>query len=571
HPMDLGTMQRKVEAGTYMSIDEFRQDILLVCENARKYNGATSIYARSADHVQGYATVAIDREAVKLERVGMASIPVRANDSDSVYESPYPRAYADRSRSNSRSRSRSRSATPTQYNSATEDQSDSHMGGEHRRSSRLRWRGGASDAPGVAGNANATPASIVDIFKWSGTSKKKNKRVSTVPRKTTESQMKVSLLPDGSIDPIGFEEDVALVPFSLGDVSLPLLAGPRLQGAPTANVPADDTPGSRQSVHAYGLSFAPVSLSDIGPYHSLTGINLATATAGLDKLGTKLQPIHGDALGMAYWHSISDFIDGAGDEVAQYAATVMDHLTNGSHSVARDTLCVVANRDCAPVNIGAGDAADEAPVKREGQPDIDIPGLVGWLGSKGARDQMFAQRAEALTRAIPLSELSTPKSGDKDPSATRPEWISEAQKSDLFARNSADLKQLHELNQGDGNSASAAKKEKEIAANIYALSEQMCLALVGSAQPSALLPGLCRPSQAAYKPAPSTLGARSLATDPAVDIYGYPMSSSAATGTLGLIGKGSVALKFNRTVSTPSLPSLHSKPPLGPGGNPTFL
>ncbi|KAI7833326.1 Bromodomain-containing protein, partial [Kickxella alabastrina] len=49
HPMDLGTMQRKVEAGTYMSIDEFRQDILLVCENARKYNGATSIYARSAD------------------------------------------------------------------------------------------------------------------------------------------------------------------------------------------------------------------------------------------------------------------------------------------------------------------------------------------------------------------------------------------------------------------------------------------------------------------------------------------------------------------------------------------
>ncbi|KAI8318796.1 Bromodomain-containing protein, partial [Martensiomyces pterosporus] len=51
-PMDLGTMQRKVESGSYMSIEEFKQDLLLVCANARKYNGAGSIYAKSADRVQ---------------------------------------------------------------------------------------------------------------------------------------------------------------------------------------------------------------------------------------------------------------------------------------------------------------------------------------------------------------------------------------------------------------------------------------------------------------------------------------------------------------------------------------
>ncbi|ORX70026.1 Bromodomain-containing protein, partial [Linderina pennispora] len=50
-PMDLGTMQSKVERNAYYSIDEFRRDLLLVCDNARKYNGAGSIYATSADRV----------------------------------------------------------------------------------------------------------------------------------------------------------------------------------------------------------------------------------------------------------------------------------------------------------------------------------------------------------------------------------------------------------------------------------------------------------------------------------------------------------------------------------------
>ncbi|KAJ2285621.1 hypothetical protein IWW55_007207, partial [Coemansia sp. RSA 2706] len=73
-PMDLGTMQRRVAAGAYRSIGEFRSDVLLVCANARRYNGAASIYARAADRVQEYALVAIARETAKLERVGQAAL-----------------------------------------------------------------------------------------------------------------------------------------------------------------------------------------------------------------------------------------------------------------------------------------------------------------------------------------------------------------------------------------------------------------------------------------------------------------------------------------------------------------
>ncbi|KAJ1803202.1 hypothetical protein LPJ75_005946, partial [Coemansia sp. RSA 2598] len=225
HPMDLGTIQAKVEANSYTSIGDFRRDILLVCENARKYNGDGSIYARSADRVKEYATVAIDRETTKLERVGMASISSHAGGNND-----YGFAYRSRSRSNSRSRSRSRSATPSQYNSAAEDQSDSLVGRDHRRSTRLRWRGAGSgavsDAPGAAANnVNTTPAAIVDVFKWSGGAKKKAKRGSNVPKRVTESQTKVHILADGSIDPAGFEEEVALIPYESNHTALPLLAG----------------------------------------------------------------------------------------------------------------------------------------------------------------------------------------------------------------------------------------------------------------------------------------------------------------------------------------------------------
>ncbi|KAJ2836040.1 hypothetical protein FBU31_001469, partial [Coemansia sp. 'formosensis'] len=229
-PMDLGTMQRKVEASKYRSIAEFRQDMLLICQNARKYNGEGSIYARSADRMQEYAIVAIDRETAKLESVGRASVAPEdlANDSDSVFgTTPQPQSYAQ-------SPEHSRSASPCPSR-------DDHSDGDYRRNTRRKWRASSTSEPSHSA-AVATPASIVDIFKWSAaaTGKKKPKRVTMVPRKINDFQMKVPLLADGSLDPTGFEEDLALAAYDHSAIGFPLIAGPR---ASNSVGPIKTTPG----------------------------------------------------------------------------------------------------------------------------------------------------------------------------------------------------------------------------------------------------------------------------------------------------------------------------------------
>ncbi|KAJ2163035.1 hypothetical protein GGF46_000221 [Coemansia sp. RSA 552] len=316
-PMDLGTMQSKVDAEQYQSIDEFRDDVLLVCNNARKYNGAASIYTKSADRVQEYALVAIERETVKLKRVGKASLPVRpgGNDSDAASGMSWF--------SRGRSASRTGSLSPSHCGAADEYGGTFFAvdaAGEQRRSSRLRWRGGSESQP----NGVATPSSIADHFKWSGGSKKKTKRSSTVPKRLVEPNIKIPLLPDGSVDTVGIEDDIALVPFERDHTALPFIASNRPPPASRLRVEAS-LGGGAPSVFAHGRYYSPVTALEVGPYAT------AASTGAVGTLDYGLSSLYGDALGLAYWHSVSNFIEGAGSETTQYAALMMDHLSDNTH------------------------------------------------------------------------------------------------------------------------------------------------------------------------------------------------------------------------------------------------
>ncbi|KAJ1668907.1 hypothetical protein EV178_000171 [Coemansia sp. RSA 1646] len=552
-PMDLGTIQRKVESGAYAGIGEFRQDVMLVCENARKYNGVGSIYARSADHVQDYATAAIDRETAKLERVGKATIPMRSSstrhDSDSLYGSPHSHA---QSRVASRSHSPSGSVSP-HHDSAADEHSDSRMGGEGRRSSRLRWRGTSESRQQQQQQqhqqqqplVDATPASIVDNFKWSGT-RKKSKRASAVPKRITESQVKVALLADGSIDPAGFEEDVAQVPFDNGHVSAPLVIS---------------TASSANATLAHGRYFAPAAFGDYGPAISLG--RGAVGGSGTDELGGDMQTVHGDALGLAYWSSMSSFIDGAGSEVVQYASTVMDHLTSGGYAVASRTLEFLAARSA-----GAEERSTDAATDwRIGS--IDLPEFTGWLDTKHRRDQIYTQRINALAKQLSLHDISAKCAAEQNSSA-RPERISETQKRQMFAYNNQKLKELYESQQQQGGSGGIDAGELEsLEASIYTLSEQMCLALTKSKLPTAQIPALRRPPVQTQQERPLASPAMKRKPRPVTTASASARTlTSAGTGTGASIppplpravpGNSSlVPPRQNRTVSTPSLPMLHS-------------
>ncbi|KAJ2356073.1 hypothetical protein GGF43_002304, partial [Coemansia sp. RSA 2618] len=502
-PMDLGTMLRKADAGTYRSIAEFRSDLLLVCANARKYNGAGSIYAKSADRVQEYALVAIDRETVKLERVGKASLP----DNGADY------------------RSRTASVSPSRY-SVADDYSDSHTGNgaypadagmEFRRSSRLRWRGASEPQ-------QSTPASIVDSFKWSATSKKKPRKTN-VPKRHTDAQ-KLPLTADGSIDSGVFEDDVARIPFEQAHTALPLL----VLGARPQLPPRSSADGAAWPTYAHGRYYQPATHLDFGPLRGLQ--TTAAAYAGIDSARHTLSAVHGDALGLAYWRSVSEFIDGAGGEVSKYASAVMDHLSNGTHAVARNALRHLGSRRSDSCSAEpAADAGDTG-----GQDGIDIPELVAWLDSQPERERLAAQRSEALTTSLLLRDVSV-RCASGENKAPRPDILSVAQRHDLFASNSRALKSLHE--QQLAGSVPAVSDIDALDAGIYALAEHACLAAGGTKQPTTLVPRASMPAR--------PLASRPLLAPAATSV---PLSR-------GGVGRALVP-RPSRAVSTPSLPTLHS-------------
>ncbi|KAJ2079968.1 hypothetical protein H4R24_003403 [Coemansia sp. RSA 988] len=534
-PMDLGTMRRKVETEAYRSIDEFRQDLLLVCNNARQYNGAGSIYARSADRMQEYALLAIDRETVKLERVGKASLPARSgdNDSDSVYAP--------------RSRSQTGSASPSRY-SMLDDYSERHATSgiytidsaiEHRRSTRLRWRGTSEPQSQPQPLAALTPASILDNFKWSGTSKKKARKTSSVPRRIMDSQTKVSLLADGSIDPAGFEEDVAMIPFASSHAAPPLLAGMQSTSASRSN-----GDGSALCTYAHGRYYSPATPMDYGPYRTISRAAIGSGLSS-EPFGHDLSSIHGDSLGLAYWQSISEFVEGASEDVTQYAARVMDHLSGGAHTVARDALEFLDSRKTNGSEPHVSHTEKPTLYSKPGLGSVDMAELAAWIDSRPTRDQLSLQRVEALTRQMLLRDVSA-RCAEEAGTATRTENLTATRKRELYSSNSQALATMHE--QLKAGAVLSQHDLHSLESDIYTLAEQMCLSVLGSKQPSTQLPRLARPTQP-----PSLPSARAFQT---IGSRQHPMSGAqrVASPRHGPV----IAPRPNRAASTPSLPTLQS-------------
>ncbi|XP_052190576.1 uncharacterized protein LOC127800159 isoform X2 [Diospyros lotus] len=55
HPMDFGTVRRKLEDGHYPNLDEFEADVSLICTNAMLYNAPDTIYYRQARSIKDLA------------------------------------------------------------------------------------------------------------------------------------------------------------------------------------------------------------------------------------------------------------------------------------------------------------------------------------------------------------------------------------------------------------------------------------------------------------------------------------------------------------------------------------
>ncbi|CAK7329082.1 unnamed protein product [Dovyalis caffra] len=55
HPMDFGTVRKKLTDGAYASLEQFEKDVFLICTNAMQYNAPDTIYFRQARSIQELA------------------------------------------------------------------------------------------------------------------------------------------------------------------------------------------------------------------------------------------------------------------------------------------------------------------------------------------------------------------------------------------------------------------------------------------------------------------------------------------------------------------------------------
>ncbi|KAK9033872.1 hypothetical protein V6N11_050054 [Hibiscus sabdariffa] len=55
HPMDFGTIRKKLASGAYAILEQFEKDVFLICSNAMQYNAPDTIYYRQARSIQELA------------------------------------------------------------------------------------------------------------------------------------------------------------------------------------------------------------------------------------------------------------------------------------------------------------------------------------------------------------------------------------------------------------------------------------------------------------------------------------------------------------------------------------
>lgn len=55
NPMDFGTVRAKLDGGAYANLEQFEEDIFLICSNAMKYNASDTVFFRQARSIQELA------------------------------------------------------------------------------------------------------------------------------------------------------------------------------------------------------------------------------------------------------------------------------------------------------------------------------------------------------------------------------------------------------------------------------------------------------------------------------------------------------------------------------------
>ncbi|KAM3341537.1 bromodomain-containing protein 9 [Capsicum galapagoense] len=103
HPMDFGTVRKKLDGGLYSNLEELEADVILICSNAMEYNATDTVYYRQARSIQDLAKRDFENlrhegeDGAPQPKVVRRGRPPSKNLKKSVENSPIDRAVPEHS------------------------------------------------------------------------------------------------------------------------------------------------------------------------------------------------------------------------------------------------------------------------------------------------------------------------------------------------------------------------------------------------------------------------------------------------------------------------------------------
>ncbi|XP_010929671.1 uncharacterized protein [Elaeis guineensis] len=88
HPMDFGTIRKKLASNAYLSFEQFEDDVFLICSNAMQYNAPDTIYFRQARSIQDMARQKFQKLRVDVKCAETAGKPEEKIKLNSMEKKP---------------------------------------------------------------------------------------------------------------------------------------------------------------------------------------------------------------------------------------------------------------------------------------------------------------------------------------------------------------------------------------------------------------------------------------------------------------------------------------------------
>ncbi|KAI9598355.1 hypothetical protein BDF19DRAFT_420010 [Syncephalis fuscata] len=294
-PMDLTTMRTKVLEHSYVTLEEFRDDIALICNNARIYNKPDTIYYREAARLWEYADRVLKRSGSHLlspEKDDQPEQTIAAHHESSEWN---------------------------KKNWNEEEVDVVGMLADGQTSTRINTTVSATTTPvsvrSSSGNQHKTNDSS-----YSSVSTKKPAYHNIRRRKYVDASFRT--LADGSFKE--FEEEQWLA--SLPDYGLP----PTLQVTSVTN----NNKGSE-------IIEKPAGFLDYGPYARLAPKNPPpTADRAMYLFST-----YGDEIGEAYARSLEAFTCDMDDDVKLLVHERLNRLSEGAHAIVHQVVQIAAQQN----------------------------------------------------------------------------------------------------------------------------------------------------------------------------------------------------------------------------------